>query len=290
MSKTGCRAFGSTQYEYDPSGKRVAVKTPNDDGTTNYQFSFYGITGQRLATVGCTETSDFNISSCWVTGQNLYFKGKMLVSNGVGVVTDRLGSVRGNTQGERMSYYPYGEERTSTVDGRDKFGTYFRDGAMDYADQRYYLSGTGRFRTADPSAGSNGADPGSWNRYAYVGGDPINFADGSGLNRLLCDVYTDFGCAARDSSGRRRSSLAVLTQLQWRGHGVGAGTGPPGTRWFGCHRGTRRLGHDYGGHPDEGTAMCSEPGIGSAGFEQYCWGCWPSARECRSCSIDNQFG
>ena len=89
------QAFGSTQYEYDPFGKRVAVKTPNDDGTTNYQFSFYGITGQRLATVGCTENSDFSISSCWVTGQNIYFKGKMLVSNGVGVVTDRLGSVRG---------------------------------------------------------------------------------------------------------------------------------------------------------------------------------------------------
>jgi len=45
-----------------------------------------------------------------------------------------------------MSYYPYGEEKTSTADGREKFGTYFRDsGTQDYADQRYYGVGTGRF-------------------------------------------------------------------------------------------------------------------------------------------------
>lgn len=60
------------------------------------------------------------------------------------------------------------------------------------ADQRYYDRGTGRFLTADPSTGSNAADPGSWNKYAYVGGDPANFADPSGL---MCDVYTDYGCA-----------------------------------------------------------------------------------------------
>ncbi len=49
-------------------------------------------------------------------------------------------------------------------------------------DQRYYASGYGRFNTADPiksSAGPN--DPGSWNRSAYVQGDPVNFGDPTGL-------------------------------------------------------------------------------------------------------------
>ena len=114
-------------------------------------------------------------------------------------MTDRLGSVRANANGERMSYFPYGEERTSTADGREKFGTYFRDpaanGGLDYADQRYYANAGGRFLTPDPSTGSAAGDPGSWNKYAYVQGDPVNFADPSGLNRLLCDVYTDYGCA-----------------------------------------------------------------------------------------------
>ena len=76
-------------------------------------------------------------------------------SKGVVVVTDRLGSVRANSNGEFMSYYPYGEERTSTADNREKFGTYTRDSTtQDYADQRYYAVGMGRFNSADPSKGS----------------------------------------------------------------------------------------------------------------------------------------
>ena len=75
---------------------------------------------------------------------NVYFGGKLVKSNGAVVATDRLGSVRANSTGERMTYYPYGEERTSTADGREKFGTYMRDSVtQDYADQRYYGVGTG---------------------------------------------------------------------------------------------------------------------------------------------------
>jgi len=50
------------------------------------------------------------------------------------------------------------------------------------ADQRYYASAYGRFNTADRLASSAMAgDPGSWNRYAYVGGDPVNRKDPKGL-------------------------------------------------------------------------------------------------------------
>jgi hypothetical protein len=36
-----------------------------------------------------------------------------------------------------MSYFPYREERTSTTNGVEKFGTYTRDGVgQDYAEQR----------------------------------------------------------------------------------------------------------------------------------------------------------
>jgi hypothetical protein len=70
---------------------------------------------------------------------NVYFKGKLVKSKGVVVVTDRPGSVRRNANGETFSYYPYGEERTSTADNREKFATYMRDNPVqDYADQRYY--------------------------------------------------------------------------------------------------------------------------------------------------------
>jgi RHS repeat-associated protein len=150
----------------------------------SWQYNFYGITGQRLVTVGCTNPSGTPLQpTCLVQGENVYFGRKLLVSNGATVVTDRLGSVRANTQGERFAYYPYGEERTTTPDGREKFGTYFRDGVgQDYARARYYGSGTGRFWSPDPTTDSvDYPDPTSWNAYAYVNGDPINFNDPTGL-------------------------------------------------------------------------------------------------------------
>jgi RHS repeat-associated protein len=191
--------YGGTGYAYDPWGKRtltLSIPDPyGDEGLNNsYKVDFWGIGGQKLVSVACPLYNGDPQPTCAVTGQNVYFGRKLLVSGGVNVVTDRLGSVRANTQGERFSYYPYGEERTSTVDGRDKFGTYFRDGAgQDYADQRYYNAGVGRFWSADPARGSEAGDPGSWNKYAYVQGDPVNFADRNGMNRQMCDVYSDTG-------------------------------------------------------------------------------------------------
>jgi len=85
------------------------------------------------------------------------------------VYTDRLGSIG--------KYYPYGQERPSaTTNGTEKFATYFRDAetGLDYADQRYHMPGNGRFLTPDPAG--NGS-----NWYSYVGGDPINNVDPSGL-------------------------------------------------------------------------------------------------------------
>lgn len=47
---------------------------------------------------------------------------------------------------------------------------------------RYYDPSVGRWTQQDAAAGSIG-DPSSVNRYAYVGGDPVNFADPDGLKR-----------------------------------------------------------------------------------------------------------
>ena len=128
------------------------------------------------------------------------------------MVTDRLGSVRANGQGERFSYYPYGEERTTTVDGREKFGTYFRDlgTGLDYAEQRYYGNGAGRFWSPDPyragGTGNDVANPSSWNRYSYVRGDPINFLDrrgtcGTSVDDENGDAPAPDPCPAPDPTG-----------------------------------------------------------------------------------------
>jgi RHS repeat-associated protein len=111
--------------------------------------------------------------------------------NGNCVVTDRLGSLRGIGTNEscggwtHISYFPYGEEQTSTANGIEKFGTYFRDAVgQDYAQQRYYNLNTGRFWSVDPGGirTAHLGNPTSWNRYAYVNGDPINFRDPMGLD------------------------------------------------------------------------------------------------------------
>jgi hypothetical protein len=73
-------------------------------------------------------------------------------------------------------------------------------------------SSVGRFNTVDPYQASAGAgDPGSWNRYAYVGGDPVNFGDWSGLQRENCgDAYAvdaSLSGPCYESGGGFRSAL-----------------------------------------------------------------------------------
>ena len=74
-----------------------------------------------------------------------------------------------------------------------QIGTYFRDPRggdwADQLDQRYYAVGTGRFGTPDP-IGVLSAQMGSsqtWNQYAYVHGDPINYGDPTGTNLAMLD-------------------------------------------------------------------------------------------------------
>ena len=172
---TSSTTFG---YWYDPSGKRVLQTTGGSPNT--WILYFYDIFGKPIESL----SGDANYpNSSNTLSANIYFGGRLLVSNGVPVVTDRLGSVRANANRERFSYLPYGEEETPTANGRAKFGTYVRDlSTLDYADQRYYDSWWGRFKSADPS-GAKAADPSnptSWNMYAYTQGDPINHSDPTG--------------------------------------------------------------------------------------------------------------
>jgi RHS repeat-associated protein len=194
-----------TWYSYDAFGRRVMKDVNADPNGENgglgytggsWECYFYGITGQKLMTSVCTYNSDGTVG-CSEASSYLYFGSRLIQANGALVVTDRLGSVRAKGVGgawTQMSYFPYGEERTSTPDGTEKFGTYYRDGpGQDYAEQRYYNNGTGRFWSVDPGgiATADMSDPTSLNRYAYVGGDPINFADRHGRNRNIVGSCND---------------------------------------------------------------------------------------------------
>jgi RHS repeat-associated protein len=157
---------------------------------------------QVSATVGMTiddtEAGSFSFvqktASVWFGGR-LVSEGTVPAPGGSAgaVFQDRLGTNRAG--GAR--FYPYGEEiGAATANDRVKFGTYNRDSftGLDYGDQRFYASSYGRFNTPDRIANSSGAwQPGGWNRYAYVTGDPITFNDPTG--RGNCNPDDTSGCS-----------------------------------------------------------------------------------------------
>ncbi len=166
-------------YAYAPGNKRVWKGTWTGGagnwtrGSTD-EITFWSVSGQKLATYALTTTASLIATQ---TGTNYYFGSKLIKNANGWVYSDRLGSVG--------KFYPYGIERPSaTTNGTEKFTGYFRDSETgnDYADQRYMSPGNGRFITPDPSLNGNATTlPGNWNKYAYVGGDPINKTDPSGL-------------------------------------------------------------------------------------------------------------
>ena len=167
---------GSARYSYAPGNKRVWRGVWSGSTQTVDEVTYWGVNGQKLVTYQLSVVSSQLVATA--TGTNQYFGGKLIKNTGGYVTPDRLGSIG--------KYFPYGQERPSaTTDGKEKFATYFRDSetGLDYANARYHQPGMGRFMTADPYKASAGAsDPGSWNRYAYTGGDPINRMDRTGLD------------------------------------------------------------------------------------------------------------
>ena len=186
------------EYAYDSQNKRVWKGTFSGSTLTAQEAYFYGVDGQKLGTYSLTPSGSQLIVSTTQTA--VFFGGKRVAVNGVAFVPDRIGS---NTQGK---YFPYGEDRgTPIANDQVKFATYTRDSAtgLDYADQRYYSNQFGRFTSPDPYKASAGpSDPGSWNRYSYVQGDPVNHTDRSGLNRDAEDCIDDpEACEGEDWGG-----------------------------------------------------------------------------------------
>jgi RHS repeat-associated protein len=174
-------------YAYDGQNQRIFSWGGAYDGSsdpTQFFINIYSPGGQKLAT--------YELSPGWVQGvqnpdimqvslysSDAYFGGRRLA------VLDQLGSVG--------TYFPWGEDRGSTNPQNTwSFATYWRDLGtnLDYAKNRYYSNAYGRFMTPDPSSGAGASNPQSWNKYAYVTGDPVNTLDPSGLD----------GCSPDDPS------------------------------------------------------------------------------------------
>jgi len=166
---------GGSARGYDPTNKKIWWK----DAQGNLYVDFYGPGGKLGTYWPFMPSSGSAVPLFERVAEYTYFAGRLVKGEGPWtngwVQQDRLGSA--------VTHLPYGDERTVTAQGLLKFATYWReDSGVDYADQRYYSSTYGRFLTSDPYRASGGpSDPGSWNRYAYVQGDPVNLNDPEGL-------------------------------------------------------------------------------------------------------------
>jgi RHS repeat-associated protein len=219
---------GPATYSYDVANRLVlngAIYNPRNqrvfDGTYIYLYTPEGKLAGRY-----TPYWSYGGSQALLPpgGQpNVYFGGKLIQEQGQWVMTDRLGSVRLHATNGRSSYQPYGAEVAPTSDQRTKFATYYRDSAgLDYAGQRYYSNVTGRFLTPDPGGmAADASDPGSWNRYAYVQGDPMNFSDRHGLIRDAEDCIDDPDACEAEDWGCYESSLLGVPEPGCYGGGGG---------------------------------------------------------------------
>jgi len=239
-------------YSYAPGNKRVWRGVWSSGTQTVDELTFWSVSGQKLETYQLSQYQpwpgdDHTLPQLVAsqTGTSYYFGGK-LVKNSMGYVTpDRLGSIG--------KYFPYGQERPSaTTDGKEKFATYFRDSetGLDYAENRYHQVGMGRFMTPDPWNGSGKPnDPGSWNRYAYTRGDPVNRGDPAGT----CD-----GPADTNTSMTVCASFEGLAPVPGWNYDGAAGVGGGGSiASDACSNGYATLGY----LPDYLAAMCVDGGF-----------------------------
>ena len=179
-------------YGYDAQNRRLSNWAGAVDGngnTTNYTVNVYSASGQKLGAYLIAPAFIDNAQTQWkvvpilqvtLSSSDQYFGSRRLAP------MDQLGSAVNNSQ----SYFPWGETKgTSNPQDTWNYATYWQDSftGLDYANNRYYSNAYGRFMTPDPYQGTSGGpgdvnNPQSWNRFAYVTGDPVNWYDPEGLD------------------------------------------------------------------------------------------------------------
>jgi RHS repeat-associated protein len=230
---------GAEQYRYAPDNRRVwrsAGRTAcyahrGNDGQfewvgygegTSEQVILYSPGGQKMGAYCVIFSPNLQYSAVTASEENVYYGGRLVGKRLVSVTGSNNGLVsaftadRLQSKGNGSNYYPYGESKNSTAgDDREGFATYTRDekSGLDYANQRWYASGVGRFTSPDPYQASAGpSDPGSWNRFTYVRGEPIGRYDPLGLADCVpnqhCEVtVTDQAPGDAPSNNGDRSVL-----------------------------------------------------------------------------------
>lgn len=169
------------EYFYDGDGKRIKKIEYDQYGVEKETTIFvYDASGRLVAEYSTVVATGTDAKVSYLTNDHL---------GSPRITTDKDGGVI-----SRRDFMPFGEEistsqRTAglgyagdTV--RRKFTSYERDieSDLDFAQNRYYNSNHGRFTTVDPlMASADIISPQTFNRYVYVGNNPVNITDPTGL-------------------------------------------------------------------------------------------------------------
>jgi RHS repeat-associated protein len=197
----------SIEYVLDATGRRVGRKV---NGVLAQGFLY----SDKLSPVAELDGQN-NIVSQFVYGISRTVPSYM-VKNGVtyALITDHVGSVRlvlNSTTGavaQRLDYDAWGRVTQNTNPGFQPFG--FAGGLYDEATglvrfgARNYDADSGRWTTKDPVGFGGGP-----NAYRYVGDDPVNFSDPSGL----WPAHGALNAAAQFSAGVGDILSGGLTRL-----------------------------------------------------------------------------
>jgi RHS repeat-associated protein len=239
---TSVNSSGTTTYSYNASQQLVSVAGPN--GATTYT---YDALGNRVSqTVNGVTTRELNdpVIGNQVVGlfdtngvvQSHYAHGLGLAAqlSPAGSASYYAYDAEGNTAAvtnasgtvtNTYAYLPFGEKLSETGSAANPFTYSGRGGVFDQRDGTYltrtrvYNASLGRFTQRDPLS----LNAGDANLYRYVGNNPVNLSDASGLffegasiNATLT-YFAEFGYATRlfAADVAKSSTTGLLLELGW---------------------------------------------------------------------------
>lgn len=180
-------------YTYGASRERLIAQEGDENSTNRTYYAWDG--GSVVA-----EYYD-SVSNTLIWSKNYIYMGGALLATqekvGTGELVqfahpDQLGTRIVTNPADGISFeqntLPFGTalESDSTGSINRRFTSYDRSSStkLDYAVNRFYDPGQGRFTTVDPikMSATNPTNPQTLNMYAYCGNDPVNHTDPNGLD------------------------------------------------------------------------------------------------------------